>query len=228
MKKNIMMRLASFLLVAVLISTSAISGTYAKYVTSDDGSDFARVAEWGVVIEAKSFGMFTDKYETDDETATFTGEYSVDGEGEDVLAPGTEGEFANIKITGKPEVAVDVDIVATVAVSDNWKVGDEFYCPVVITVGTEEISGLDYDSATAFAEAIKLEIEDKSEQYAPNTDLGTIYDNTNLDLAWAWAFEGAADSEQTDEKDTALGDAAAAGNELMISIGVAITVTQID
>ena len=101
MKKNIMMRLASFLLVAVLISTSAISGTYAKYVTSDDGSDFARVAEWGVVIEAKSFGMFTDKYETDDETATFTGEYSVDGEGEDVLAPGTEGEFANIKITGK-------------------------------------------------------------------------------------------------------------------------------
>ena len=31
MKRNVMMRLASFLLVAVLISTSAISGTYAKY-----------------------------------------------------------------------------------------------------------------------------------------------------------------------------------------------------
>ena len=52
MKKNVMMRLACFLLVAVLISTSAISGTYAKYVTSGQSTDSARVAKWGVTVTA--------------------------------------------------------------------------------------------------------------------------------------------------------------------------------
>ena len=47
MKKNTMMRLASVLLIAVLMSTCAISGTFAKYVTSDSSSDSARVARWG-------------------------------------------------------------------------------------------------------------------------------------------------------------------------------------
>ena len=47
MRKNKMMRLASALLVAVLLSTCAISGTFAKYVTSSTGTDKARVAYWG-------------------------------------------------------------------------------------------------------------------------------------------------------------------------------------
>ena len=224
MKKNKMMRLAAVLLIAVLLTTSVISGTFAKYVTSDEGSDSARVAKWGVVIEADSFGMFETDYETDDDGATFTGDYSVSsatGDRDDLLAPGTSGSFADIAITGTPEVAVDVAIVATVAVSNNWTVDGDFYCPVVVTVGTEEISGLDYTSATAFATAIKAKIDGKSKQYAPNEDLGAIYNNTNLDLAWAWAFEG------DNVKDTKLGNKAVA-EDLTISIGVAITVTQID
>ena len=222
MKKNKMMRLASTLLVAVLLTTSVISGTFAKYVTQDDGEDSARVAKWGVVVEAESFGMFEANYETDDDTATFTGDYSVSSAADDdVLAPGTSGEFVDIKITGIPEVAVDVDIVATVAVSDNWIVDGAFYCPVVVTVGGEEISGLSYTSATVFAEAIKAKIDGKSAQYAPNTNLATTYDTTNLDLAWAWAFEG------DNVKDTALGNAAVDADRT-ISIGVKITVTQID
>ena len=35
---------------------------------------------------------------------------------------------------------------------------------------------------------IEKALEDKSAKYAPNTDLAGIYDNNNLDLAWAWAF----------------------------------------
>ncbi len=119
MKKNTMMRIASVLLVVVLLTTSVISGTFAKYVTSDKGSDFARVAKWGVKVEAESFGMFEADYKTDDTSATFSGDYSVSSAGtvdrDDVLAPGTEGSFADIKITGTPEVAVDVGIAATVA-----------------------------------------------------------------------------------------------------------------
>ena len=47
-----MMRVASALLVAVLLSTCAISGTFAKYVTEGSGSDTARVAKFGVTVTA--------------------------------------------------------------------------------------------------------------------------------------------------------------------------------
>ena len=47
MKKNKMMRIASVLLVAVLLSTCAIFGTFAKYTTSVTSQDSARVAYWG-------------------------------------------------------------------------------------------------------------------------------------------------------------------------------------
>ena len=236
MKKNRMMRLASGLLVAVLLTTCAISGTFAKYVTTDSGSDSARVAKWGVTVAAKNFDLFTDKYATDDSTATFTGSYSVESaDGKDVFAPGTKGTFADIKITGTPEVAVAVAVVAEVTVSDNWIVAGDFYCPIVITVGDTAICGLAYDDAVAFAAAIKNAIDGYSAQYAPNEkDLSTI--DANFDISWEWAFEGTdhealdcscnADA-QTDANDTALGDKAVA-EDLTIDINVKISVTQID
>lgn len=235
MKKNRMMRLASGLLVAVLLTTCAISGTFAKYVTRDSGSDFARVAKWGVTVEAESFNLFADTYKTDDTTATFSGNYSVDSaDDEDVFAPGTKGTFADFAITGTPEVAVDVAVVATVEVSGDWLVDGDFYCPIVITVGDTAICGLDYDDAADFADAIKAELDGKSAQYAPNQDLTAI--DANFDISWEWAFEDAdhvaldcncAAGAQTDAKDTVLGDKAVAG-DLKIAIGVEISVTQID
>ena len=47
MKTNIMMRVASTLLIAVLLSTCAISGTFAKYITSADAEELITSA--GVV-----------------------------------------------------------------------------------------------------------------------------------------------------------------------------------
>ena len=235
MKKNTMMRVASALLVAVLLTTCAISSTFAKYVTTESGSDFARVAKWGVVIEAESFDLFTDKYAKDDATATFTGTYSVaSSDGKDVFAPGTKGTFANIAITGTPEVAVDVAVVPTVAVSGNWMVNGDFYCPIVITVGSTAICGLTYDDAADFAGAIDTAIRGYSAQYAPNQDLSAI--DANFDISWEWAFEDAdhvalgcacTAGAQSDAEDTVLGNVAVA-EDLKIEIGVAITVTQID
>ena len=230
MKKNRMMRVASALLVAVLLTTCAISGTFAKYVTDSEASDSARVAKWGVTIKTENFDLFTTDYETDDNT--FSGQYSVSSENaaerDDVFAPGTSGEIANIELTGSPEVAVEVAVAATVSVSNNWIIDGEFYCPIVITVGTDEISGLDYESATDFADAINEKLVSKSAQYAPNTDLSTI-DGANLDISWAWAFENATGEKynQTNDKDTKLGNLAVA-EDLKIEIGVDITVTQID
>ena len=49
-------------------------------------------------------------------------------------------------------------------------------------------------------------------------------------VSWEWAYENVAGAKmtQTDEKDTYLGDQAAAGNAASIQLTVQTTVTQID
>ena len=88
MKKNKMMRIASVLLVAVILTTCAISGTFAKYVTSGNGSDNARVAKFGVTLTGTA-DTFKETYAKDDNT--FTLEANTVVSTEDVVAPGTSG-----------------------------------------------------------------------------------------------------------------------------------------
>ena len=118
MKKNKIMRLASVLLIAVLLSTSIISGTFAKYVTMGETSDSARVAKFGVVITA-SGKLFDKTYysqpsgssnmpgvENDNDNNTLlTVESSTNDK---VVAPGTKSDNDGLKlnITGAPEVDV--------------------------------------------------------------------------------------------------------------------------
>ena len=47
MKKTKFMRAALLLLVLTLITSCFVGGTFAKYTTSANGSDSARVAKWG-------------------------------------------------------------------------------------------------------------------------------------------------------------------------------------
>lgn len=110
MKKNKMMRIAAVLLIVTLLSTCAISGTFAKYVAKADFEDSARVAKWGIKIET-SGDLFSEKYEAEDaDYIAAGGEYSVDAANDDVVvAPGTgsdqiDGGFV-ARVYGKPEVA---------------------------------------------------------------------------------------------------------------------------
>lgn len=232
MKKNTMMRIASILLIAVLISTSAISGTYAKYVTSDNASDTARVAKWGV--EATVTGeAFNTEYAIKDSATDVKGDaitVSVKSSTTDKLvAPGTTGTFTGVALTGTPEVAVNVTHVATITL-DGWTLdGGEFYCPVYITIEGVEYSGLNYSSASDFADALKGAIEAANGNYQANTDLSGVA-GLNGDYIWTWDFVGKTGTEnnQTDEKDTELGNLAAAGTLNTITIAVSTTVTQID
>ena len=111
MKKNKMLRIASILLVVTLLSTCVISGTFAKYVTRAKGNDKARVAKWGVLVTVEG-NAFADKYAATDEAYLEDGgEYSVISsvEGEQVVAPGTSAEEADMALVatvkGTPEVA---------------------------------------------------------------------------------------------------------------------------
>ncbi len=206
MKRNTILRVSAILLVLTLLSTCVISGTFAKYTTSANADDDARIAKWGVVVEATA-EAFT---ENDDDTViSFVS-------GENVLAPGTDGNLCGLTISGQPEVAVEIAATAELELTD-WAVDGAYYCPLVITVGTTEFKGNDYADAEAFEKAVEDAIvaEIAVASVDPNTNLAD-----SVAVTWAWAYEG-----NDDVKDTALGNADAPAT---ISIAVSVTVTQID
>ena len=229
-KKNVLMRSAGLLLVLVLVTSCFVGSTFAKYTVGNAGYDTARVAKFGVNIEANGT-MFAKEY---DEGTTVKSVISTDK----VVAPGTKGEMVRMAISGTPEVAVQVTYAATLTLNDKWtdKEG-KFYCPLRITIatsdGNEHYYGLDYDNATLFAQAVQDAIGSFNARYEAGTDLSTITAKGSTlapTVSWEWAYEGSGihTMTQTDERDTYLGDQAAAGEAANILLTVQTTVTQID
>ena len=213
MKKNYSMRIASMLLVLVLLTTCVISGTFAKYVTSDDVADEARVARWGVTVVCDDADLFETEYD-----ATVKSSDTMK-----VVAPGTTDTFATFAVDGTPEVKVKVSYEATVTLS-GWAItGDDFYCPLYVTVNSTELYGEDYESAALFKKAIEDVIKAYSKEYGPLTNLTDKADD-DLKISWSWLYEAkAGDTKQTDAKDTLLGDTSST-----IKFDVTCTVTQVD
>ncbi len=210
MKKNRMMRIASVLLVAVLLSTCAISGTFAKYTTSASATDSARVAKWGVTVTATGNDAFALKYnDTADENGTKVVSTT------NVVAPGTKGDLASIDITGTPEVMVDVAVTADLTLT-GWTVTSGEYCPIVFKVGDEEIK---MDDTITTIEALISAVEAKFTAMSKNS----VAANTNLEnsiaISWEWPIS------VDDAKDTELGNLATAPT---ISFSCSVTVEQVD
>lgn len=237
MKKNRAMRAASALLVAVLMTTCTISGTFAKYVTSATATDTARVAKWGVSVSASGNEAFAEKY---DNAASATGIKVVsigatnDSVDDSVIAPGTNGALGGMSISGTPEVMVDVDVNATLNLGTGWKVTGDWngdgttaleetdveYCPLVFTVGGTEYKQTTTVAAlqTAVQDAIQAEFAALTAANVPaNTDL-----SSSVAVLWSWPFNG------DDAKDTALGNLAADGSAPTITFNCGVTVTQVD
>ena len=213
MKKFNATKMMALLMALCLITSTFVGSTLAKYTTSAEATDSARVAKFGVEVTAASTA-FEKTYDTTD--TTYTGALTVEAT-QDVLAPGTDGTLATTTIKGKPEVAVNVKKEATLTLA-GWEVDGAYYCPITITVNGTAVNGMDYPSADKFIEEVEA-LVDTDVDYAPNTVLDTTDDDT---IKWAWAFENGVG--QTDELDTELGDAANA----TIKFDLKTTVTQID
>lgn len=210
MKKNTMMRVASALLVAVLLTTCAISGTFAKYTTSVSSQDSARVANWGF---ERSNSM--------DLTNLFLGSYdNVDSnDDDDVIAPGTAGsttfqfKYDEANGTTGPEVAYTF----TVAV--------EASCDPAILANSSITWQLDtngygsWDKMIADIMALSGDASG-SKQYAPNTlpAAFTAADEVHT-ISWKWDIDG------NNDLDTAMGNDDDLAN---CSIKITITATQVD
>lgn len=228
MKKNKLFIIGLVTVFVALLSLTLVSSTFAKYVTTDTGTDTARVAKWGVNITAAGNDAFSKVYSTDDTSVTGIVSSVISSTEDKVIAPGTKGTFAAVTVTGKPEVAVKIERKAEVTLS-NWNINtgttstSEFYCPIVITVklggtSTEFTQGVDTNTAATLEAAIEAAIN-KTSNVGPNTDLsGEI---NSLEISWEWEFGDGA----TDAKDTALGNLNPAPT---ITVKVVTTVTQID
>ena len=236
MKNNRIMKAAGALLVLVLVTSCFVGSTFAKYTTTGTGTDSARVAKFGVNIEANG-ATFAKEYATDDGSVAGTITKSVMST-ENVIAPGTSGEMARMAITGTPEVAVQVNYRASVTLSGNWKDAQgNFYCPLQIKIPYKDpvdgevtaiIDGSRFTDMDAFIREIENRINSFSANYAAGTDLSTITAGGSLlapSVSWVWPFSV---NEANDVKDTYLGDQAAAGNAASIMLQVTTTVTQID
>ena len=189
-------KLVAILLIFVLLTSSVLSTTMAKYIASGASDAEARVAKWGVVINTRLDSMFSSTYtSTEGEDVIIR----VQAE-ENVLAPGT-GNSLNLTsgITGTPEVAMEVATVAEVTL-ENWEVDGKYYCPLAFTINGVRRVGTQFIDALEFEKWIEDEIAKSAVQLPPGTDLSKE-EKIRLNVSWDWAFEG------DDVKDTKLGDA---------------------
>lgn len=234
MKKNVMMRVASVLMVAVLLTTCAISGTFAKYVTSDSAADSARVAKFGVVVTADG-SLFDTTYKT---TANVPGAGAADTDGivlsvessdtDKLVAPGTKNtDGITFVVTGTPEVDVQIDVVVgnTTANNDvylkqatglpNMTTGnatdtfdnDADYYPVKYTL-TQTKGGATTTTSGLNRAGLESALEGLTKRVDANTDLAGADGIGTIKITWEWDFDNSG-AGTYDMQDTLLGDLAA-------------------
>lgn len=211
MKKNKAMRLASVLLVLVLLTSSVVGGTFAKYVTEVSSSDSARVAKWGFNTASINFeDLFAASY---DKVAAGSDELAI-------IAPGTEGEvsfkFENALGEAGPEVAYTFKVDT-----------DGSSCAADIQKNANIQWKLDNGEWGTWSDLIAaIEALDGDEEYG----VGEIPEmvNVNHTVAWQWTFNNTDDGNDNDDyNDSDLGNTAV--EELLaVTLVVTITATQVD
>ena len=201
MKKNVMMRVASALLVAVLMTTCAISGTFAKYTSKTTDTATARVAKWGWGSTSVTI---------DDLFLTAYGDTVASANSEAVIAPGTNN---SAEIVWSPDASFrpEVDYTVTLSVEGTIDSGIEARVSWTLKVGTGETQT--YATFNELVTALGSQSFDfeAAASVAPSIPSVTI--------GWTWPIGS---STADNEADTTLGNNAAAE----CSITVTLTATQ--
>ena len=220
MKKNTMMRLASALLVLVLLTTCAISGTFAKYTSTTTVTDSARVAYWGWGKTAQlNFDLFSTEYDA-------AGGTVKSADTDNVIAPGTSQEtaftFAYVANTSDAVAAPEVDYIFDVAVTISGTTTKLDANPSFVWT----LDGNEYDTVADLKAAIEaLEVnanpvDGKAANYYKNGTLPAGFGaSSQHTVGWAWEFEG------QDGLDTELGNMDPLEN---VAITITVTATQQD
>lgn len=192
MKKNKMMRTAAVLGVAALLTTSALSGTLAKYTTEVSSEDSARVATWGFTQSSIELNnLFATSYMTGDATNVKSNNT------EDIIAPGTEGSttfsFVYNGETDKPEVAYKFSVSTNSSEIDPFIKANENI--VWCLDETSQGSNNDWSDWNTFIGKIKkLSGDDSGEKSykpgnLPNEFATKGADKNSHKISWKWKFD---------------------------------------
>jgi len=208
-KESKLLNFAIFILLITIITTSMVSGTYAKYITTVTGVASAPIAKWSIKVEGTeiavtgseptvAFNLFNTILDTD----TSDGNESTEGEldvKEGLIAPGTQGSF-------------DLDIENLSEVTATYKID-------LVVTNTDDIPiKFSLDSGTTWetwetGTTITINAEENLEK-----EIG----KDTITIKWKWEFDG---------DDTALGLAAKTDTEEspapQIAVQATITVTQV-
>lgn len=197
------------LLVAAVVATSySVSGTYAKYTSTFEATDSARVAKWAFKInDTDVTNSFTfNLFDTVNEIGTTEDDTDVaNGTDETIIAPGTTGSF-DIKLANASEVTAKYAI--------NYEVTKN-NIPVEFSV----------DGGNTWT-------TDLANVVASDDTVLNIGADTTITVQWRWVFEVADDADTTEDEatdrdsaDTGLGTAETPAT---ITVNADITVTQVD
>lgn len=217
MKNNKMMRLAAIVLMLTLLTTCAISGTFAKYVSTASGEDTARVAKWDFKVNnttANTSNTFTfDLFATVCDTNTTSDDTDVKDTGADgktLIAPGTWG-YADIVLNNTSEVSAKYAIAFG---NTNTDIPLEF---VVVSDASGE--------AECPATGWKTDLTDFDIAASADTTITVDGSAETVRVYWRWAI-GASDdvNDTTNKNDTTLGLAGTAE----VTLSATVTVTQVD
>lgn len=179
MKKARNILVVTLMLLAVL-SFGSVANTYAKYTSTADLSDTARVAKWDIEVGGQKIWEAEDKLTAD----LFT---EKNASGEKIIAPGSEGSATIPVITNKSEVAADYTV--TFAAND-FGIGIPLEYCTNGTCATDD----DWKSAATVAPITGT--------LAPGEDTSSATQT----IKWRWAYYK---DDAQDKKDTELGIASA-------------------
>lgn len=201
MKKK--MSILAALVLAVIVTGYSVSGTYAKYTSTFNGtSDTARVAKWAFKVgdladssaagasNTFTFNLFDTIKDTDGSVEADVASKNTDK----VIAPGTQGEFT-IALQNLSEVTAMYGIDYTVVNDGN--------IPIEFSNDGSTWSN-DITDVTASETTTKLAMNAGSD--------------TEVTIKWRWAFDG------NDTTDTDLGKVGLA----TVQVKADVTVTQVD
>ena len=200
MKKNVMMRVASALLVAVLMTTCAISGTFAKYTSKTTDTETARVANWGWGSTAVTIdNLFKKVY----------GDNVASSNSDNVIAPGTA---SSTQIAWTPDANFKPEVDYTVTLSVSGTIPTEVDARLSWTLKVGDAAEQTYTDFADLADALGTQTFDFEANATPSIPTVTI--------GWTWPIGS---SNADNEADTELGDA---DTLAQCSVTVTLTATQ--
>ena len=219
MRKSKSMRLASGLLVVTMLSTCMISGTFAKYTTSVNSEDSARVAKWGFTETSIDLtDLFKTAYDTTVNSTV------------DVIAPGTTNSdtftFTYAEGTANaPEVSYSFTVDTTGSTIDD----DIKNNPNILWQLDSGAFGT-WDNLLTSIESLSGAVSG-TKNYNPGElpAAFTTADDVHT-ITWKWIFDENASNKETgtvnnDVDDTKMGNKTTLDD---VNLKITITATQID